>query len=60
MRRCLYGVDLNPLAVALAKVSLWLETLEKGKPLSFLDAHLRCGDSLVGVDFIGRARRLND
>lgn len=51
VRRCLYGVDLNPLAVALAKVSLWLETLEKGKPLSFLDSHLRCGDSLVGVDF---------
>jgi hypothetical protein len=49
LRRCLYGVDLNPLAVVLAKVSLWLETLEKGLPLSFLDAHLRCGDSLVGV-----------
>jgi hypothetical protein len=51
VRDCLYGVDLNPLAVALAKVSLWLETLEQGKPLSFLDAHLRCGDSLVGVEF---------
>lgn len=50
-RHCLYGVDLNPLAVALAKVSLWLETLEPSRPLSFLDAHLRCGDSLVGVDF---------
>jgi hypothetical protein len=51
MRQCLYGVDLNPLAVVLAKVSLWLETLEPGRPLSFLDAHLRCGDSLVGVNF---------
>lgn len=51
VRRCVYGVDLNPLAVALAKVSLWLETLEPGRPLSFLDAHLRCGDSLVGIDF---------
>lgn len=51
VRQCLYGVDLNPLAVALAKVSLWLETLEPGRPLSFLDAHLRCGDSLVGVSF---------
>jgi Eco57I restriction-modification methylase len=51
VRDCLFGVDLNPLAVALAKVSLWLETLEQGKPLSFLDAHLRCGDSLIGVDF---------
>ncbi|MHB1446203.1 MAG: N-6 DNA methylase [Acidimicrobiales bacterium] len=50
VRRCLYGVDLNPLAVVLAKVSLWLETLEAGRPLSFLDAHLKCGDSLVGVD----------
>jgi hypothetical protein len=53
VRHCLYGVDLNPLAVVLAKVSLWLETLEKGKPLSFLDAHLRLGDSLVGVQFRG-------
>jgi hypothetical protein len=53
VRRCLYGVDLNPLAVALAKVSLWLETLQRGRPLSFLDAHLRCGDSLVGLDVIG-------
>jgi hypothetical protein len=51
VRRCLYGVDLNPLAVALAKVSLWLETLEPHRPLGFLDAHLRCGDSLVGVTF---------
>jgi len=47
--RCLYGVDLNPLAVELAKVSLWLETLSKGKPLSFLDAHLRCGNSLLSA-----------
>jgi hypothetical protein len=52
VRHCLYGVDLNPLAVVLAKVSLWLETLEPGRPLSFLDAHLRCGDSLVGVNFV--------
>lgn len=51
VRRCIYGVDLNPLAVVLAKVSLWLETLERGRPLSFLDAHLRCGDSLVGLEF---------
>ncbi len=50
VRHCLYGVDLNPLAVVLAKVSLWLETLERGKPLTFLDVKLRCGDSLVGVD----------
>ncbi len=47
--RCLYGVDLNPLAVELAKVSLWLETLAVDRPLTFLDAHLRCGNSLVGA-----------
>jgi hypothetical protein len=54
VRSCLYGVDLNRLAVALAKVSLWLETLERGRPLSFLDAQLRCGDSLVGLGLPGR------
>jgi hypothetical protein len=53
VRRCLYGVDLNPLAVALAKVSLWLETLQTGRPLTFLDAHLRVGDSLVGLELRG-------
>lgn len=47
--RCLYGVDLNPLAVELAKVSLWLETLAAGRPLTFLDAHLRYGNSLIGA-----------
>jgi hypothetical protein len=46
--RCIYGVDLNPMAVELAKVSLWLTTVAEGKPLTFLDHHLRCGDSLVG------------
>lgn len=48
-RRSLYGVDKNPMAIELAKVALWIETVEPGKPLSFLDAHLRCGDSLLGV-----------
>ncbi|WP_461246559.1 Eco57I restriction-modification methylase domain-containing protein [Treponema sp. R6D11] len=46
---CIYGVDLNPLAVELARMSLWLESHEPGKPLSFLDHHIRCGNSLVGV-----------
>lgn len=46
---CLYGVDLNPLAVELAKLSLWLSTISKEKPLSFLDAHLRVGNSLIGA-----------
>lgn len=47
-RRCIYGVDLNQLAVDLAMVSLWLETLSSEKPLSFLSAHLKCGNSLIG------------
>ncbi|MGD9485201.1 DNA methyltransferase [Streptomyces sp. TRM70308] len=47
--RCLYGVDLNPMAVELAKVSLWLEAQEPGKPLGFLDAHIKCGNSLLGA-----------
>lgn len=47
--RSLYGVDLNPLATELAKLSLWLHTVAKGKPLSFLDHHLRTGNSLIGA-----------
>lgn len=46
---CIYGVDKNPMAVELAKLSLWLVTVAKDKPLSFLDHHLRHGDSLVGA-----------
>ena len=46
---CIYGVDLNPLAVELAKLTLWLRTMAKAKPLSFLNHHLRCGNSLVGA-----------
>jgi len=49
VERCIYGVDLNPLAVELTKLSLWLATVAKGKPLSFLDHHLRCGNSLIGA-----------
>ncbi len=48
LKRCIYGVDLNPLAVELAKMSLWLHSFTVGAPLSFLDHHLRCGDALVG------------
>ncbi len=47
--RCLYGVDLNPTAVQLARLSLWLVTLAADRPLSFLDHHLRVGDSIVGT-----------
>jgi len=48
-QRCLYGVDKNPFAVDLAKLSLWLVTLAKEHPFTFLDHALRCGDSLVGL-----------
>lgn len=48
LKRCVYGVDKNPTAVELAKVSLWLHSFTAGAPLSFLDHHLRCGDSLFG------------
>jgi len=48
-QRCLYGVDINPLAVEMAKLSLWLLTLAKDKPFEFLDHAIRCGDSLVGL-----------
>lgn len=47
--RCLYGVDKNPLAVEMAKLSLWLITLQKNRPFTFLDHAFKCGDSLIGV-----------
>jgi hypothetical protein len=47
--RCVYGLDVNPLAVELAKLSLWIASAGKGVPLSFLNHHLRCGDSLLGA-----------
>ncbi|MFD9852006.1 Eco57I restriction-modification methylase domain-containing protein [[Kitasatospora] papulosa] len=47
--RCVYGVDLNPMAVELAKVSLWLEAMEPGKALGFLDAHVKHGNGLIGA-----------
>jgi hypothetical protein len=49
LKRCVYGVDKNPMAVELAKVALWLHTFTVGAPLSFIDHHLRCGDSLFGL-----------
>lgn len=49
MGRCVYGVDINPMSVELCKVSLWLEAVEPGKPLSFLDHHIQCGNSLLGT-----------
>ena len=48
-QRCLFGVDVNPMAVQLAQLSLWLATLSAERPLSFLDHHIRRGDSLIGA-----------
>ena len=53
---CVFGVDRNPMAVELCKVVLWIEALEPGKPLSFLDARIRCGDSLIGISDYGMLR----
>ena len=52
----IYGVDRNDLAVELCRVALWLETHVEGKPLSFLDHHIVCGDALVGVRDLASAR----
>src|SRR6185295_2697207 len=49
LKRCIYGVDKNPMAVELAKVALWLHSFTVGAPLSYLDHHLRCGDSIIGA-----------
>jgi len=46
---CLYGVDINPMAVELCKVNLWMEALEPGRPLSFLEHHIQCGNALLGT-----------
>jgi len=57
--RCLYGVDINPLAVELAKLSLWLVTLSKGRPFGFLDHNLRRGDSLLGISRLEQLTELS-
>jgi len=49
VQHCIYGIDRNPLAVELCRTALWIETIEPGKPLGFLDHHLRVGDALLGV-----------
>ncbi|MFH1166019.1 MAG: DNA methyltransferase [Pseudomonadota bacterium] len=48
IRECIYGVDINPLAVELCKVALWLEAHNPGLPLNFLDHHIKCGNAIVG------------
>jgi len=50
LQRCIYGVDLNPMAVELAKVSLWIDSAVEDKPLNFLDHHIKCGNSLLGTN----------
>lgn len=57
--KCLYGVDLNPLAVELSKLSIWLATLAKGRPFGFLDHNLRCGDSLLGIHRLDQLTKLH-
>lgn len=56
-QRCIYGVDVNPTAVQLARLSLWLCTLAADRPLTFLDHHLRVGNSLIGTDAAAIARQ---
>ncbi|WP_280195338.1 Eco57I restriction-modification methylase domain-containing protein [Nocardia farcinica] len=57
---CVYGVDVNPLSVELAKVSLWMEALEPGRPLAFLDAQIKVGNALVGATPLLLSRELPD
>jgi hypothetical protein len=57
-RRCIYGVDLNPLSVELARLSIWVHTFVPGLPLSFLDGNLVVGNSLVGIATLDEARGL--
>ncbi len=49
VRRCIHGVDMNPMAVELCKVSLWMESIDPGLPLTFLESHVRHGNSLLGT-----------
>lgn len=57
--RCLYGVDINPMAVEMAKLSLWLVTMQKDRPFTFLDHALKCGDSLLGVSNLEQIERFS-
>ena len=57
IRHCIYGVDKNPLAVELCKIALWLEAHNPGQPLNFLDHHIKCGDSIVGLAHIEELRK---
>ena len=50
VRQCIYGVDRNPLAVEICKLGLWMESVDPGLPLTFLESHIRCGNSLIGTN----------
>lgn len=52
VENCIYGVDKNPLAIELAKLSLWILSMSKDKPLTFLNHHLKCGNSLIGTELM--------
>jgi len=54
LKRCIFGVDVNPMAVELTKLSLWLHSFTVGAPLSFLDHHIKCGNSLIGACDLGQ------
>jgi hypothetical protein len=56
IQHCIYGVDLNPLAVDLCKVALWIEGHNRGYPLTFLDHRVKCGNSLIGLDKLDRLK----
>jgi len=56
---CLYGVDINPLAVEMAKLSLWLVTMDRERPFGFLDDRFRCGDSLLGLTSVAQLEALH-
>ncbi|WP_223276394.1 N-6 DNA methylase [Sphingomonas daechungensis] len=55
--RCIHGTDRNPMAVELAKVALWIESVSPGQPLGFLDANIRCGDALLGCSISARLKK---
>ena len=57
--RCIYGVDMNPMAVELAKLSIWLVTLQKGRPFGFLDHNFKSGDSLLGLHELDQLTKLS-
>lgn len=60
MKRCIFGVDLNPLAVELAKLSLWLDSFAIGVPLTYMDHHIKVGDSVIGMWMKDRKKNVKD